>query len=80
MMITPLDIYKPSGMEHTPGHEFECLLGHGKDMWVHGTHVLAAVHLYEFIAVDGELLVGVDGHQNDPTVRVDTVPLQKPHL
>lgn len=70
----------PSGMEYTPGHEFERLLRHGEDMWVHGPHVLPTVHLYEFIAVDGQLLVRINGHQNDPTVRVDTVPLQKPDL
>lgn len=70
----------PSSMEYTPGHEFERLLSHGEDMWVHGPHVLSAVHLYEFIAVNGQLLVRINGHQNDPTVRVDTVPLQKPDL
>ena len=66
--------------DFTPGHEFECLLGHSEDVGIHGAHVLAAVHLDEFIAIDGELLVRVNGHQNDPAVRVNTIPLQETDL
>jgi hypothetical protein len=65
---------------YTPGHEFEGLLGHSEDVGVHGAHVLPAVHLYELIAVDRELLVRIDSDQHDPTVSVDTVTLQEPHV
>ena len=34
-------------------------------MWVHGGHVLATVGTDRVIVVDGQLLVGVDGHKHD---------------
>ena len=48
-----------------PGHAFECFLGHSVYMRVHGAHVLSTVRLYDVIVVDVQLLVWINGHQNN---------------
>lgn len=50
---------------HTPCHLLVSLLCHGKDMWVHVSHVLPAVSVDYVRSIDRQRLVRVDGHEND---------------
>lgn len=48
-----------------PGHLLIGLLRHSEDVWVHVTHVLPTVCMDDGVSVDGQLLVWVNGHQDD---------------
>ena len=49
-----------------PGHLLVRLLRHREYVGVHVPHVLPTVRVDHLLAVDGQLLIGVDGHQHNP--------------
>lgn len=48
-----------------PGHLLVRLLCYCKDVWVHVSHVLAAVGADDVRLIDGQALIGIDGNQDD---------------
>lgn len=54
-----------SNYEEVPRHSFEGFLSNGKNVRVHGSHVLPTVCLDCVIVIDGKTLIRVDGHQHN---------------
>ena len=63
-----------------PSHSTVRLFSHSKDVWIHLSHLTPTVCVDDVTAIYGQLLVGVDGNQDDATVGVDGVGLQEPDL
>jgi len=61
-------------------HFLESHFRHGEYVRVHVLHVPAIVRLDYLVAVDGQLLVGVDRHQDYTAVSVDLVAVYEAHL
>ncbi len=61
-------------------HFLKGLLRHGKYMRIHVLHVTSIVHLYYLIAVNGQLFVGIYGDENDATVGVNLIAIEKAHF
>ena len=61
-------------------HLLEGLLGNGEYVRVHVLHVAPVVRLDHLVAVDGQLLVRIDGDEHDATVCVDLVAVEEAHL
>ena len=56
-----------------PGHILVGLFGDGEDVWVETAHILARVSLDGVNIVDGEILIGINGHQHDTAISVNGV-------
>ncbi len=62
----------------SPGHGSVGVLSHCVDVRVKLPQLVVAVRTSELLAIYGQGGVGVDGHQHDPAVCVDTLVALKP--
>lgn len=56
----------------SPGHLLIGFLCHREDVGIHVPHVLAAVGVDDILLVDRQLLVGIDGHEDNALEEINT--------